>query len=189
MPMNFWINFFGTTLHDLRFGLRMLRKSPGFTAVVVLSLALGIGANTTVLCWIQNILHRPMAGVANQEELFVVTTTHGNAAWETLSLPDLRDQAKLKETFSGVIGSTVVPACLTTDGQGQWICGQLVTAHFFEVLGVKPLLGRGFLSEENENPGGPPVMVISEALWKRRLGGDPSILGKVVISTATASSS
>jgi predicted permease len=168
------------TFQDIRFGLRMLRKSPGFTTVVVLSLALGIGANATVLCWIQNILHRPLPGVAKQEELAVVTTTHGTTMSETLSLPDLQDQAKLKEVFAGVVGSSVTPASLTVNGHSEWICGQLVTANFFDVLGVKPLLGRTFLSEEDEQPGGHPVMVISEGLWKRRFGGDPGIVGRTV---------
>ena len=173
-------SFGEATWQDIRFGLRMLRKNPGFTMVVVLSLALGISANATVLCWIQNILLRPLSGVTKQEELAVVTTLHGKTMWETLSLPDLKDQSKIKEVFAGVIGSAVMPACLTVNGHSDWICGQLVTANFFDVLGVKPLLGRAFLSEEDEQPGGHPVMVISEGFWKRRFSGDPGIVGQTV---------
>ena len=165
---------------DVRFGLRMLRKNPGFTIVVALSLALGISSNTTVLCWIQNILLRPMPGVARTEEMAVVTTVHGMTMWDGLSLPDLKDQAELKKVFTGVIGSAVTPACLTTDDRSEWICGQMATANFFDVLGVKPLLGRTFLPEEDQQPGGDPVLVISEGFWQRRFGGDPAIVGRTV---------
>jgi predicted permease len=173
-------SFGEATGQDLRFGLRMLRKNPGFTAVVVLSLALGISANATVLCWIQNILLRPLPGVTKQGELAVVTTQHGTTMWEALCLPDLKDQAALKEVFAGVVGSTVTPACLTADSHSEWICGQIATASYFDVLGVKPLLGRTFLSEEDEQPGGHPVLVISEGFWKRRFGADPNVIGRQV---------
>ena len=158
----------------------MLRKNPGFAMIAVLSLALGIGANTTVFCWIQNILLRPFAGVAKQEELVVVTTMYGATMCDSLSLPDLKDQAKLKEVFAGVIGSTVNRSDLTADGQSDWIYGQISTADFFSVLGVKPLLGRTFLPEEDGQPGGHPVVVISEAFWKRRFAGDPGVVGRTV---------
>jgi len=173
-------SFGETTLQDIRFGLRMLGKNPGFTAVVVLSLAIGIGANATVLCWIQNILLRPLPGVANQEELAVVTTLHGTTMWESVALPDLKDQAALKQVFAGVIGSTVTPVCITADDRAEWICGQITTANFFEVLGVKPLLGRAFVQEEDAQPGGHPVLIIGEGLWKRRFGGDPAVIGRTV---------
>ncbi len=166
---------------DVRFGTRMLWKNPGFTTVAALSLALGIGANTTVFCWIQSILIRPFAGAAKQEELVVLTTQHGNAMWESLSLPDLKDQARLKQVFAGVIGSTPTRTYLTADGRVDWLYGQLVTANFFDVLGVKPLLGRAFRPEEDGPPGGHPVMVISESYWRSRFAGDPHVVGRTVL--------
>jgi predicted permease len=175
------IRTYGETLwKDTRFGVRMLRKSPGFTAIAALSLAIGIGANTTVFCWIQNILIRPFAGVAKQEELVVLTTQHGTAMWDSLSLPDLKDLAKLKEVFAGVIGSAPLRAELAVDGHSEWNYGQIATANFFSVLGVKPLLGRAFVAEEDEQPGGHPVLVLSEGFWRRRFAGDPSIVGRNV---------
>jgi predicted permease len=165
---------------DIRFGARMLWKNPGFTVAVVLSLALGIGANATVLCWLQNIVLRPLPGVARAEEMAVTTTMAGTTMWEGLSLPDLKDQAKLKDVFAGVIGSTLTPACLTADGRAEWLCGQMVTANYFDVLGVRPLQGRAFLPEEDGQPGGHPVLVISEGFWKRRFGSDPSVIGRTV---------
>ena len=165
---------------DMRFGLRMLRKNLGFTTIAVLSIALGIGSNTTVFCWIQNNVLRPFQGVARQEELMVVSTLHGATMWDTLSVPDLRDQAGLKEAFAGVIGSHATRASLTEDGQSEWVYGQITSANFFSVLGIQPILGRTFLPEEDEQPGGHPVMVISEAFWKRHFAGDRDIVGRAV---------
>src|SRR5688572_867053 len=127
-------------ISDLRFALRQLLKSPGFTLVAVLSLALGIGANATVLCWIENLVLRPLPGVERQEELVILTTSQGGRMWDTLSLPDLRDVSAQREIFSGVTGSQQTPASFTADGRNEWLYGQIVTANFFEVFGVKPLL-------------------------------------------------
>ncbi|MDD2763418.1 MAG: ABC transporter permease [Opitutaceae bacterium] len=167
-------------LSDLRFALRSLAKSPGFTAVVVLSLALGIGATTTVFCWIENLLLRPYPGVARQQDLVILTTSYGSRMWDTLSLPDLRDAAELKDIFAGIAGSQQTPAHLTVDRHPEWVYGQIVTANFFAVLGVKPILGRAFLPEEDEKPGGHPVLVISEHCWRRNFASDPAVIGRVV---------
>jgi len=167
-------------LSDLRFALRQLSKSPGFALVAVFSLALGIGANTTVLCWIENLVLRPLPGVARQEELVILTTSQSGRMWDTVSLPDIRDIAGQKGLFSGVCGSQQTPASFTADGRNEWLYGQIVTANFFEVLGVQPLLGRTFLPEEDVKPGGAPVLVISEKLWRRRFGADPSVIGRTV---------
>jgi predicted permease len=167
-------------LDDLRYALRMLMKSPGFTAVVVLSLGLGIGTNATVFCWIQNILLRPLPGVEKQEELVAVTTVRGTSMGDSLSVPDLTDQAKLDATFAGVIGSVPNRSYMTEGARSDWIYGQIVTANFFNVLRVNPLLGRTFLPEEDGQPGGHPVMVISENLWKRRFAGDSAIIGRAI---------
>jgi putative ABC transport system permease protein len=164
-------------MNDLRYALRMLLKSPAFTAVAVLSLGLGIGANTTVFCWIQNMLWRPLSGVAQCERLVVLTSTHGAATYDTVSLPDLKDYTQLKEVFAGIIGSQVTPACISVDGHSEWAYGQIATANFFDVLGVKPLLGRTFLADEDQKPGGNTVLVISYGYWQRRFGGNPGVIG------------
>ena len=167
-------------MNDLRFALRQLIKSPGFTAVAVLSLALGIGATTTVFCWIQSILLNPLPGADHQEEMVVLTTSYADEMWDTVSLPDLKDYRELKEVFAGVIGSQITPACLTVGDNSVWIYGQITTADYFDVLGVRPILGRTFLPGEEQAQGGSPVLVLSESFWRRWFNGDPAIVGKNV---------
>ena len=89
-------------LSDLRFALRTLWKSPGFTAVAVLTLTLGIGATTTVFCWMQSILLHPLRGVARPQEVIVLTTQHGTTMWDGVSPPDIRDLSELKDVFAGI---------------------------------------------------------------------------------------
>ena len=167
-------------MQDLRFAFRQLLKTPGFTAAAVLSLALGIGATTTVLTWIDNLVLRPLPGVAAQDELVVITTSQSGRMWDTVSLPDLRDIAAQKDLFAGVAGSQQTPASLTVDDRNEWIYGQIVTAGFFDVLGVQPLLGRAFRPEEDLKPGGHPVLIISERLWRRRFNASPAVLNQTV---------
>ncbi|HZL45115.1 MAG TPA: ABC transporter permease, partial [Opitutaceae bacterium] len=102
------------------------------------------------------------------------------AQWDTVSPPDVKDYAQLTDVFAGVIGSQVTPASLTVNGEPQWIYGQIATVNFFDVLGVRPLLGRTFLPEDGTKPGGNPVVVISEGLWQRRFGGDHAVIGRLV---------
>jgi predicted permease len=162
---------------DLRFAIRQLCRSPGFTVVVVLSLALGIAANATVMCWLRGLVLHPLPGVANQERIAVlVSNTGGGCA----SLPDLRDFGQYRQVFVGTEASMPTPACLTVDKQPQWIQAEIVSANFFELLGVRPIVGRTFLPDEDRKPGGNPVLVISERLWRGRFGADPSIVGRVV---------
>jgi len=164
-------------MNDLRFALRQLLKTPGFTLVAVLSLALGIGANTTVLSWIRTVLQQPVPGAVNQSELVVLVSNEGGG---NASLPDLRDFDTLREVFTGVAGTQITPASLIVDGSAAWTYGQIATANLFDLLGVKPLLGRTFAPDEDRRPGGDPVLVISERLWRSRFGADPAIIGRTV---------
>jgi predicted permease len=168
---------FSQVVKDLRYAARMLAKNPGFTATIVLSLAIGIGANTTVFCWIQHILFHPVPGAVRQERLAALVSNQGGG---NISLPDARDFGALTQIFAGVAATQISPASLTADRQTEWIFGQVATANFFELLGVKPILGRTFMPDEDLKPGGNPVMVIGEALWRRRFGADPNIIGKRV---------
>ncbi len=168
---------FSQVVKDLRYAARMLEKNLGFTVTVVLSLAIGIGANTTVFSWIQNILLSPVPGAVRQEQLAALVSSQGGG---NISLPDARDFGALKQIFAGVAASQISPASLTADNQTDWIFGQVATANFFELLGVKSILGRTFMPDEDQKPGGNPVMVIGETLWRRRFGADPKVIGKGV---------
>lgn len=167
-------------MRNVRLALRQLLKSPAFTLAAVFTLALGIGANTTVLTWIENLVLRPLPGVARQQDLVILTTSQAGRMWDSVSLPDLRDIAARTDLFSGVCGSQQTPASFTADGRNEWLYGQIVTAGFFDVFGVKPVIGRTFLPEEDLKPGGHPVLVIGERLWRRRFGASPDVIGMVV---------
>jgi predicted permease len=169
-----------TVFHDLRFGLRVLLRNPLFTLVTMISLAVGIGANTTVYCWIQTVLLNPLPGVARADQIVAVTPVKGISRYDTVSYPNWRDLGQLKEVFAGVVASQITPVSLGMNGQLEWAYGQIATANFFDVLGVRPILGRTFLPEEETKPGGHPVLVISEGLWDRRFGRDAAILGRTV---------
>ncbi len=164
-------------LSDLRYSFRQLTKSPGFTAAVILSMAIGIGANATVICWLRNLVLHPLPGVADQSRIVVLVS---NAGGGCTSLPDLRDFGKYHQVFVDTEASMPTPACLTVKRQQEWIQTEIVSANFFDLLGVRPLLGRTFLPDEDKKPGGNPVLVIGESLWRRRFGADPYIVGRIV---------
>ena len=164
-------------INDLKFTIRQLCRSPGFTAVVVLSLALGIGTNATVMCWLRGFVLRPLPGVEDQDRIAVLVSNAGSGA---ASLPDLRDFGRFSQVFAGTEASMPTPACLTFDRQPQWIQAEIVSANFFDLLGVRPILGRTFLPDEDSKPGGNPVLVISERLWRAKFGATPSIVGRTV---------
>lgn len=164
-------------LQDLRFALRQFTKSPGFSAVVVLSLALGIAANTTVLCWLQTLVLNPLPGVSEPSRLVAIVSNTGGG---NASLPDLQDFAKLDRIFTGTIATMATDACLTVDQQTRWIETQIVSASFFDLLGVRPIAGRTFRPDEDRLPGGNPVLVISERLWRSQFATDPAIVGRTI---------
>ncbi len=164
-------------MSDLRYALRQFAKTPGFSAVVVVSLALGIAANTTVLCWLQTLVRNPLPGVAEPGRLVAIVSNTGGG---NASLPDLRDFATLDRIFAGTLASMSNDASLTVAGHTSWIETQVVSANFFDLLGVKPIAGRTFLPDEDRLPGGNPVLVISERLWRSRFAADPAIVGRTV---------
>lgn len=163
-------------LQNLRYALRMLRKNPGFTVVAVITLALGIAANTTIFSWINATLLDPIPGVSRSSEMVAVEMGHAGS----FSYPDFLDLRDHNNSFGGLTAFAFAPASLTGDGKPERIWATLVSANYFDVLGVKPALGRGFLPGEDKSPGGAPVAVISDRLWRLRFGGDPAIVGKTI---------
>ena len=168
-------------MNDLRFAFRQLLKNPGFTAIAVLTLALGIGANTAAFSWIRTVLLRSVPGVADPDRLVVIAPRHvsGNLI-DTMSYPDVQDLAAHKELFAGIVASQYGPVSLMVGVEPEWAWAQCVTANFFDVLGVRASLGRTFLPEEESTPGGHPVVVLSHAFWQRRFGSDSNIVGRTI---------
>ncbi len=163
---------------DLRFGVRMSMKNPGFTAIAVLTLALGIGANTAIFSVINAVLLRPLPYGEADRLVFVGHSWGGGLPRiiSSVNYLDCRDQNKVFENTSLVLHWG---ANLTGQGQPELLPGLQVSAGFFTTLRVQPFLGRGFLPEENK-PGNDQVVILSYGLWQRRFGGDPQILGKQI---------
>src|SRR5690349_4153410 len=169
-----------TLLQDVRFGFRRLMKAPGFTLVAILSLALGIGANTAIFSLVNLVLFRPLP-VANPEQVVAVSAVgkEGNiAAHSYLNYVDLRDR---NDTLSSLLVYRFVAMSLSRNGNNEKLWGYLVSGNYFDVLGVRPALGRGFLSEEDKTRLSHPVAVISHALWQTRFGGDPGVIDSDVL--------
>ena len=170
----------GDMIQDLRYGLRMLIKNPGFTAVALVTLALGIGVNTAVFTVANGVLLRPLS-VQEPERLVSVFTSRNSEGYNHSSYPDYRDLRDHDSAFSGLAAHFYYPMSLKGSGQPEVITGQVATWNFFSVLGVKPVLGRAFNPDDDRAPGGGPVAVLSYRLWQRRFGGDPEILGKSIL--------
>ena len=165
---------------DLRYGARMLARHPGFTAVAILSLGLGVGVNTTIFSIVNAVLLEP-PGVEGADRLVeIYSSPNEDFKYLTSSYPDYVDLRESADAFSGLAAHAYVSGLLTREGRSQSAMGGTVTANYFDVLGVRPALGRGFLPEENRTLETHPVVVLSHGLWKRQLGGDPEILGKTL---------
>src|SRR5215813_12547202 len=169
-----------TLFHDLRFGVRRLIKTPGFALIAILSLALGIGANTAVFSLVNIILFRPLP-VSNPEEVFSVSVIGKDGQFAAFSYPNYLDFRDRNEVLSGLLASRFMGLSLSRNGNNEKIWGNLVSGNYFDVLGVKPALGRTFLSEEDKTRLSHPVAVISHSLWQTRFGGDPSVVNSDVL--------
>src|SRR5881398_34973 len=166
-------------LQDLRFGLRMLRRSPGFSILAILCLTLGIGTNAAVFSWIEEVLIRPYPLVAHQDLMFALSgTTRGATEGHGLSYPDFVDLEKNSTLFESFIIDRIVGTTLSVGDRAERATGGIVSANYFDALGVLPMLGRGFRPEEGTGRNAHPVTVISYLTWQDRYKGDPAIIGK-----------
>ncbi len=169
-----------TLLQDLRYSLRMLAKNPGFAAVAVLTLALGIGANSAIFSLINALLLRPLPVEKPQELVALYTSDYSGPLYGASSYPDYVDFRDRNDVFSGLVAYSVTPFSLSTGGESERVFGEVVSGNYFSVLGVHPALGRSFLPEEDRTPGAHAVAVVSHDLWQRRFSGDPALIGKTV---------
>ncbi len=170
-------------LQDLRYGLRLLVKSPAFSAVAIVSLALGVGANTAIFSLVNALLLKPIP-VQDASRLAAVFTTDvrnpGNLPLSHLNYKDLRDQ---NQVFSGMAAFTFAQMNWSAGNESEQIPAQVVAGNYFSVLGVQPAIGRAFLPEEDAKP--TPVAVVSHGFWERSLGSDPSIVGTTLTLNRT----
>jgi len=166
-------------------------KSPGFSLTCVLSLALGIGANTTIFTIVNAILLNPLP-VADISALVQIDTvdaktmvTQANATKLGMSYQNCEDYQRQNQVFTGL--SCISFSTLTWSGgtEPKQVAGQLVNANYFDVLGITPALGRFFLHDEDMKPGGNNVVVVSHSIWSNKLGSDPNVIGKTLTLNAT----
>jgi predicted permease len=167
-------------MNDLRFAIRQLLKHSGFTAVVVLTLALGIGANTTIFSITNGLLLRPLPVPEPDRLVALFTTYEKQSGLNGTSYPDYRDLRDRNDVFEGLAGHFYFPMAVRTADQAEVVLGHVVSGDYFEVLGVSPAVGRAFLPEEDQAPGARPVAMLSHRYWQTRLLGDPGVIGRTV---------
>jgi len=181
-----------TLFEDVRYGLRMLAKNPGFTFIAILTLALGIGANTAIFSLLNQVLLRRLP-VRNPAELVVLKSPgpkHGHV-WsdgddsEIFSYPLYKGLAKNTAVFDGVMARYQFSAAIASHGQTDRGSGELVTGNYFEVLGVRPALGRVLSLADDDAQGAHPVLVLSHAYWTRHFGGDAGALNQTILVNNT----
>jgi putative ABC transport system permease protein len=173
---------------DITFGLRMLAKSPGFTAIAVITLALGIGANTAIFSLMNQILLRQLP-LKNPNELVILrapgpVTGHvsdDGDYTESFSYPMYKGLRDNNSVFTGILARYNFSASVASKGQTDRATGELVSGNYFEVLGVQPAVGRVFTQDDDRVPLAQPVVVLSYPYWTRHFGGDPSVLNKVLL--------
>ena len=164
-------------LRDVHFGFRMLRRSPGFSILAVLCLTLGIGANGAVFSWVEGLLLRPYPLVSNQERLVALSGTVRDERDQT-SWPDLLDVQRSCTLCETVFVSNITGAILSLGERAEVTTGSIVSANYFDAIGIHPILGRGFRLGEDTGRNAHPVVVVSYHLWQTRFAGDPEIIGK-----------
>lgn len=170
-PNEFWL--------DLKFGFRMLRRNPAFSSLALICLTLGIGTNAAVFSWIEGVLLHPYPLVAHEDRMFALTgTVQGSTENQPLSYPDLLDLAKNCTLAESVIVDRIIGTSLSIGDRAERASAGLVSANYFDALGIHPILGRGFRPEEGEGRNAHPVAVISYETWRDRYQADPGIIGR-----------
>src|SRR6195256_3132601 len=163
--------------HDIRYGLRVLRKSSGFTAVAALTLALGIGANTAIFTVVYGVLLRPLPFPEPGRIVQLAESYQTQSDEMSVSAKDLESLREYGQLFEHIAGYTDVGFNLATGSEAEHVRGVPASAEYFQVLGVHPAFGADFLPEEDRGDG-QRVAILSHELWMRRLGGDPAIIGQ-----------
>ena len=166
-------------LQDIRYGLRMLRKSPSFTAIAVLTLTLAIGANTALFSVVNGVLLNPLP-FARADQLVTLSESKPNFEYGSISYPNFRDWQKENHTLSSLAVYRSYAFSLTGTGEAQQVKGEFLSSDTFPLLGVKPLIGRIFVKGEDEI-GAAPIALLAESLWRRKFGADEDIPGRSIV--------
>lgn len=170
-----------TLLHDVRYGSRQLVKHLVFTILAVVSLALGIGANTAIFSLVNTVLLRPLPVKEPSQLIEVYGSLNNGADFSIQSYLNYKDYRDRNDVFSGLFVYRIVVASLSHSGSNERVWGYLASGNYFDVLGVKPILGRSFLPEEDQTPGSHPVVVLSYTCWQKRFAADPAIVGRTIL--------
>ncbi len=165
---------------DLRYAFRMLLRSPGFTFVAVLALALGIGANTAIFSVFNGVLWRPLPVKDPQQLVILACKTPSFDFPLNVSYPDFQDYRQLKTVFSDLIAYTPSPVNFGSEGRPERAWTEMVSGNYFSMLGIEAVRGRTFAPDEGWVPGKDPLVVLSYKFWQKRFGGDPTIIGHTV---------
>jgi macrolide transport system ATP-binding/permease protein len=168
--------------HDIRYALRAFRSAPGLFGAIVVTLGIAIGGNATVFSWIEGVVLRPMSGVPDQTEIVAIAGIRqpGDRCC-VFSYPDYVDYRDGNPVFDGIVAGELIAPTLNADGKAERVIGQTVTGNYFDVLRVKPQLGRTFTEIDDRLPMAGPVAVISDGFWRRRFGGDPNVIGRTIL--------
>ena len=167
-----------TIFQDIRYGVRMLTKNPAVTAVAVLTLALGIGANAAIFSGVSAFILRQLPVPDAHELVRPVEMAEDRGISDEVSYPDFVDYRNQATVFEAMSAEDMLQVALNSESQSDVIWGQAVSGSYFDVVRIKPIMGRTFLPEEDNAVGAHPVVVISHSLWQRRFGSDPNIVGK-----------
>lgn len=171
-------------LQDVKFALRWYRKNPGFALTAVAVMALGIGANTAIFSIINGVLLKPLP-YSDPDRLMFIREAMNGFSIMAVSYPNFLDWRARNKSFTDLAAFRSSPFNLTGSGDGERLRGRMVSASFFSILNVKPILGCTF-NEQEDRAGGRPVVLISEVLWKRRFSGDPGLVGRTLTLNAIA---
>src|SRR6266508_817828 len=168
-----------TLIQDLRYGARTLLKKPGFTLIAIITLGLGIGANTAIFSLVNTVALRPLP-VAAADRIVEVTPLLRGESFGAFSYPAYKDFRDKNEVFDGLVAYFPEPMNLSRNGVNERVWGYLASGNYFDTLGVRAFKGRVFTQEDDRVPGAHPVAVVSYGCWQRRFGGDPNLVGKTI---------
>jgi len=166
--------------HDIRYSLRVIAKAPGFAALAILTLALGIGANTTIFSWINSTLLNPVPGLTRPSEVVSLTLSKPGENPFPFTYPDLEAMRNGQQSFTGIAACSFAQMSLTGKNKPERVWGMVASANYFDVLGVRPILGRAFLPEADTKPGGTPEAVINYRFWQTHFGGNANVVGQTI---------